>query len=231
MDDDEVIISDTAFDVPTDNYEEFDQEIDPAKLGAKLVQTNSLKGTARQYQVYAKTHLLLNFTEKKKAEEKTFRVNLAWLRPEPEHNRIIIWKWLYASLTAAALTALSIFFLIEQTFKFEYCIVATTITLTASLICILIFFYQMHDEFIFKSQFGNAKLFLIENKKPTQQAFDYYFIGLQQSIDNAQAALSVSERLVGELKMCRRLRDEGIINDESYTIARTAIFKHDQYKT
>jgi len=228
---DEVIITDTAFDVPVDNYEEFDQEIDPAKLGAKLVQTNSLKGTVRQYQVYAKTHLLLNFTEKKKAEEKKFRVNLAWLGSEPEHNRIIIWKWLYASLAAAALMALSIFFAIEQTLKLEYCIVAATVTLTTSLICILIFFYQMHDKFIFKSQFGNAKLFLIENKKPTQQVFDHYFIGLQQTIDKAQAALSVSERLVGELKMCRRLRDEGIIDDESYTVARTAIFKHDQYKT
>ena len=76
-----------------------------------------------------------------------------------------------------------------------------------------------------------SAIFLIENKKPSQQAFDSYFISLQQSIDKAQASISVSDRLVGELKMCRRLRDEGIIDDEAYTIARTAIFKHEQYKS
>lgn len=227
---DEVIIADTAFDVPADNYDEFDHEIDPAKLGSKLIQNNPLKGSTRQYQFYASQHLLLNFIEKKKAKEKNFRVNLACLSSEPEHNKIIIWNWLYYALAAGALSGLCLFLAIADIVKAEYCIVAGTMTLTATLIFSLIFIYLMRDEYIFKSRFGDARLFLIENKKPSQQQFDNFFINLQQAIEKAQAQMSTADRLVGELKMCRRLRDEGIISDESYTIARTAIFKHKQYK-
>ena len=227
----EVIIGSAVYDVPADNYEEFDQEIDPAKLGEKLVQTNTLKGTRRQYQLYDDNYLLLDFTEKKRAKEKTFCVNLAWLTSEPDRNKVIVWKWLYAALGTAAVAALFVYLGVSEIVAPEYCMIAGSITVAATLICALIFVYLMRDEFIFKSHYGDARLFLIDNKKPSQQEFDRYFISLQQAIDRAQTNIPVSDRLVGELKMCRRLRDEGIIDDEAYTIARTAIFKHEQYKS
>ena len=227
----EVIFTSAVYDVHADNYEEFDQEIDPAKLGVKLVQTNTLKGTRREYQLYAGNHLLLNSVERERAKEKHFRVNLACVTSEPEHNKVIVWKWLYAALGAGVLAALGVYLGISETVKPVYSLVAGTVTVTASLICALIFVYLMRDEYIFKSRYGSAKLFLMENKKPSQQEFDRYFISLQQAIERAQSKIPVSDRLVDELKMCRRLRDEGIIDDETYTIARTAIFKHEQYKS
>lgn len=227
----EVIFTSAVYDVHADNYEEFDQEIDPAKLGVKLVQTNTLKGTRREYQLYAGNHLLLNSVERERAKEKHFRVNLACVTSEPEHNKVIVWKWLYAALGAGVLAALGVYLGISETVKPVYSLVAGTVTVTASLICALIFVYLMRDEYIFKSRYGDAKLFLMENKKPSQQEFDRYFISLQQAIERAQSKIPVSDRLVDELKMCRRLRDEGIIDDETYTIARTAIFKHEQYKS
>jgi len=227
----EVIIGSAVYDVPADNYEEFDQEIDPTKLGEKLVQNNTLKGTRRQYQLYGANYLLLNLKEKERAREKQFCVNLAWLSSEPEHNKVIVWKWLYAALGAAALASLFIFLSESEILAPIYGTIAGSITIAATLICALIFVYLMRDEFIFKSRYGDARLFLLENKKPSQQEFDRYFINLQQAIERAQSGISVPERLVGELKMCRRLRDEGIIDDEAYTIARTAIFKHEQYKS
>ena len=227
----EVIIGSAVYDVPADNYEEFDQEIDPAKLGEKLVQANTLKGTRRQYQLYGCNYLLLDFREKKRAQEKQFCVNLAWLSSEPEHNKVIVWKWLYAALGAAALAALFVYLSVSEILPTVFGMIAGSITIAGSLICALIFVYLMRDEFIFKSRYGDARLFLLENKKPSQQEFDHYFINLQQSIDKAQSNISVPDRLVGELKMCRRLRDEGIIDDESYTSARTAVFKHEQYKS
>lgn len=230
MENEVVIISDTAFDVPADNYDEFDHEIDPARLGKKLRQENPHKGSIREYQFYAEKHLLLNFVEKKNARAKYFRVNLACLSSEPERNMIIKWNWLYAAMAAGALSGLSLFLAITKNVRLEYCAIAGGITLTAALIFFLIFIYLMRDEFIFKSRFGDARLFLIENKKPDQQSFDNFFISLQQAIDKAQSNMSVTERLIDELRMCRRLRDEGIIDDETYTVARTAIFKHEQYK-
>ena len=224
----EVIISGIPLDVPSDNYEEFDQKIDPAKLGNKLVQQNTLKGTEREFQSYSDTHLLLKVKSKKKQQD--YRVNLAWLSPQPKHNKVIIWKWLYFSLAAAALTGLFIFLAVQEILKLEYSAVAGTVSLTASLILGLIFIYKIQDEFIFTSNFSKIGLFLIENKKPSQEEFDGFFINLQQGIERAKKNIPVTDRLVGELKMCRRLRDEGIIDDEAYTTARTAIFKHRQYQ-
>jgi len=231
MESEEVIISGTSFGVPTDNYDEFDHEIDPTKLGKKLRQENPLKGTVREYQYYAEKHLLLSFIEKKNAREKFFRVNLACMNSEPERNRIIKWNWLYAASAAGALSGLCLFLAISEIVRLDYCAIAGTITLTATLILSLIFIYLMRDEYIFRSRFGNARLFLIENKRPDQQTFDDFFINLQQAIERAQSKLSVTDLLIEELKMCRRLRDEGIIDDETYTIARTAIFRHEQYKS
>lgn len=228
---DEVIIADTAFDVSADNYDEFDHEIDPARLGNKLRQENTLKGSVREYQLYSDKYLLLNFIEKKNAKAKYFRVNLACLSSEPEHNKIRKWNWLYAAVAMGALSVLCLYLAISETIKLEYCAIAGTVFLTSTLILVLIFIYLMRDEYIFKSRFGEARLFLLENKKPSQQQFDNFFIILQQAIDKAQTQMPTSDRLVGELKMCRRLRDEGIIDDETYTIARTVIFKHEQYKT
>ena len=230
QDNNEIIIQSAAFDVSSDNYEEFDQEIDPAKLGDKLVQENSRKGTVREYQIYASRYLLLNFKQGKKTAAKKYHVNLTYVSSEPEHIKVIKWNWLYGALAATALMGLFIFLAIKELLSLEYSLLGGSVTLTAAVICSLIFIYLMRDEYIFKSQFGNIRLFLMDNKKPNQKDFDQFFIVLQQAIDKSQAKMPVADRLVNELKMCRRLKDEGIITEEMYTAARTAIFKHKQYK-
>jgi len=226
----EVIIYDTFFDAAGDNYEEFDQQLDERKLGDKLVQINKLKGTVREYQFYSDDHLLLKCTTNKNTVPKKFRVNLAWISSEPMHHKVIVWKWLYAFLASGTLAALCVFLTINGSLTLTIGAIASTILISTTLILALVFIYHMHDEYIFKSCFGGSQLFLIENKKPKQSDFDLFFINLQQLIDKSQNKLSVAERLVGELKMCRRLRDEDIIDDKAYTTSRTAIFKHKQYK-
>ncbi|MCW8923196.1 MAG: hypothetical protein OQK69_06150 [Gammaproteobacteria bacterium] len=229
-DDNEIIIENAALDVSSDNYEEFDQELDSSKFEEKLVQENALKGILREYQIYASKYLLLNFREGKKAPEKKFRINLAYISSEPEHNKIIKWNWLYGALATTALFCLFIFLAVKDIVDLKYCLIGGAITLIAAVICSLIFVYLMRDEYIFKSQFGGIKLFLMDNIKPNQKDFDQFFIVLQRAIDKAQSSSSIANRLVDELKMCRRLKDEGIIDNEAYIAARTAIFKHKQYK-
>ena len=126
--DEEVIIANAALGGHASNYEEFDEDIDPLKLGEKLVQTNTLKGTHREYQLYAPRHLLLSFVEKKKAKtkEKNFRIDLAWLSSEPDHNKIVVWKWLYAALAAGACAGLFLFLAIAEMLKLN------TVSLLAS---------------------------------------------------------------------------------------------------
>ena len=231
QDEDEIVIENSVAEALPDNYEEFDHELDPAKFGDKLVQENTLKGTVREYQIYASKYLLLSFIEGKKAAEKKFRINLTYISPEPEHKKVIVWNWLYGALAAAVLFGLFILFAVKEVINLEYCLLGGAISLTIAAICTLIFIYLMRDEYIFKSQFGNIDLFLIDNGKPNQKDFDQFFIVLQQIMDKSQSEMSVANRLVDELKMCRRLKDEMIIDEPAYTAARTAIFKNKQYQS
>lgn len=226
----EVVISDVSLDVSTDNYEEFDQEIDHSQLGDRLVQNNALKGSHRQFRFYRSGYLLLDVLEKKNATAKKFHLNLAWLSSEPEHHKRIVWKWLIASVTA--LIAATLFFYLNYTDMLPaiYGLTGGVLSLSGSLIFALIFIYQMRDEYVFYSHYAQVRLFLMENRKPDQTAFDNFFVQLQQRIEMAQANIPVAQRLVGELKMCRRLKDENIIDEDSYTRARSMIFRHKQYK-
>jgi hypothetical protein len=226
-----IILSSAGLDTTVDNYEEFDLEINSDKLGDRLVQKNKLKGTVREYQLYASRYLLLNFHKNNnKSRERSCRINLACLSPEPEHNRIFVWKWLNIALIATVLAGLSIYQANFQTANSLYFMIAGTIMFTISIICLLMFVYLMRDEYIFRSRFGKAILFLIENKKPGKESFQCFFRNLKQNIHLAQKHISVSDSLISELKMCRYLRDKRIIDDEAYTTARTAIFEHEQYK-
>lgn len=237
----EVIITDTPFDAPTDNYEEFDQRIDSGKLGARIEQKNTLKDTQRSLQFYADNFLLLKLNNKalrtsgknNKIKDKTinYHLNLAWISSEPIHHKLVVWKWLYGVIACVLLTALFAFLGYNDTLAFEIAAVVCTVSTTAAIILTLIFVYQLEDEYHFTSHYSNVVVFTVDNKRPDQKTFDDFFIRLQQTIDNAQRPLSVNDRLVGELKMCRRLKDEKILDEDCYTQARTAIFKNEQYKT
>jgi len=226
----EVIITGTLFDVHADNYEEFDQEINPEKLGALFKQNNTLKGTTRSFQLYSKSHLIISVTKKNRKKIKSFWVNLACLSPQPEHIKIRPWKWLYLAVATMVIAGVSLYASNIGLLSTEYSYIATIICAASSSIFLLIFLYAMRDEYIFKSCFGGARLFLTENKKPDQQHYEHFHQAMQKIINNAQEQQTITERLVAEMKMCRRLRDEGILNDDTYTAVRSTIFAHDQYK-
>lgn len=225
----EIIIVESVYDVPSDNYDDYELEIDPDKLGRCLRQTNTLKGSSREIQFYGDSHLLMRHKESKNAEEKNFRLSLSWLSSEPVHNKVIVWRWLVLSLLFFSMIVAVIIFERSGLIDTQMSLIISIPCFSLASILLLIFLYTMRDEFIFHSLYGGASLFLLDNARPSQSEFDDFFIALQQSIDRSQADLTVSERLVGELKMCRRLKDEHIISEQAYTEARSAIFKHEQY--
>ncbi|MDH3342245.1 MAG: hypothetical protein OEM07_00820 [Gammaproteobacteria bacterium] len=227
---DEIIISGGPLEGVSDNYDEFDEQLQPEKLGAQLIQENSRKGTLRKYQFYGPNYLLLDFSGKSKSSVKKYCISLSFLSSEPEHFKLIVWNWLYGALAGAALLILFITLAVYKILSAESSFIAGSIALTVTLICALIFVYLKRNEYIFKTEFGSVPLFCLENSKPDQKSFDIFFVSLQQAIDSQKTKIPVADRLIGELKMCRRLKDEGIIDEASYTAAMTSIFKHKQYK-
>ena len=224
-----IIESAGGFDTTSDNYEEFDQELDPAKFGKKLCNSNVMRGSYNELQLYDTTHLFVRNRAKKHSPEKSYRVNLAWCSPEPEHFRLVVWKWLYISIAFFVLLAVDIILGAREVIPMMPAIYAGIPLLTLATIFLLVFFYCQRDEFIFHSNYGDTPLFMIENRKPKQDEFDRFFVELQQDIERLQSRAAIRDKLVGELQMCRRLKDAGIITEQAYTDVRTRIFRHEQY--
>jgi len=228
--DEEMIVNDVALGFSADNYDELDEQIDPAKFGVKLVQSNSQKGTLREFQIYDQSRLFVSSGNIKGEPSQKYRINLAWVHPEPHHNKLVDWNWLVAALVFGGLSIMFLVLGLLEMLAIDYCMIGGSISFTLTLLATLIFIYKLRNEFTFFSRFGGADLFVLENKRPSQRIFDGFFIELQQAIEQAQHTESVTDRLVGELKMCRRLKDDGIIDEDTYTNARTAIFQHEQYR-
>jgi hypothetical protein len=225
----DVIVVGAAYDTPSDNYEEFDEQLVPEKLGERIIQTNVMRGSYRAAQFYDGRYLLIRQRDKQKAPEKSYRINLAWCSPDPVHFRQTPWKWFYASAFIFAMIAFDIFLAYKEVISLEWAAYIGTPALTLAIIFMLVFFYYRRDEYIFTSQYGGSRLFTIDNKRPDQQRFDAFLVEIQQTIERLHRRVPVSDQLVGELKMCRRLKDEGIISEQSYTETRSRIFKHSQY--
>jgi hypothetical protein len=230
----EVIIATVPYDINpdnADNYEEFNEHVDPAKLGSHFTQINTLKGSIRKFQYYGPDRLLLNVIKDKHNHDRKFQVNLACLSTDMEHVKSFPRKWLYSALSSLLLTVACLI-LAYNILSIEplYLATAGLISFTGTLVFALLFVYHYQDEYIIKSRFGNINLFVVENRKPSPEVFRQFFNGLQQRITAAHAESPVSDSLVNELKMCRRLRDQNILDEESYTRARTAVFRHEQYK-
>ena len=213
-----------------ENYDEFDIELDPAKMGPKLVQANRQKGELREFQIYGNKHLLIAVSKLDGGRARRYRVNLGYLADEPSHQKLVDWKWLIAALCFGGIAILCAAMAYLGYLAMDYAMIGGTITATLCALAALIFAYRLRDEYTFNSHVGNATLFAMENKRPTQSVFDGFFIQLQQLINQAATEEDIADRLVGELRMCRRLRDEGILDEDTYTNARTLIFRHQAYK-
>lgn len=226
--DEEVIVANAVLG-GHENYEEFDQQIDADKLGEKLVQTNRQKGSLRELQLYDHRYLLISDGDIDGANTRKYRVNLSWVSAEPTHERFIDWKWLYLSIAMGSITSVFVILAVLGELTMDYAMIGGTISLTLTALTTLIFLYRRRDEFTFRGYYGGAGLFLMENRRPTQRIFDAFFVGLQQAIDHSKQNMGTAERLVGELKMVRRLRDEGVIDNREYESTRALIFKHESY--
>ena len=116
-------------------------------------------------------------------------------------------------------------------FKADYIVIVAVLLGTFSMISMLIFYYRTQDKLVYNSFFGNIPLFEISNHKSGNKEFELFILKLRQHIKSAQDRMSMHQRLVGELKDLRRIRDEGKITNEQYDSARNIIFKHEAFQS
>jgi len=230
---DKVTVMSSAADqviMSADNYEDFDSRLDPGQLRPGFIQENWLRGSFHKYEIYRQKYLFQTVKRYRDKEYSHYRINLAWLDPKPEIVQIIAWKWVSTAL-ATAIWALVLFYLAYFTdLKVDHVESAAILMSTITVISLCLFFYSNENKLVFNSYLSNVPLIEIDNNRPGQAEFDAFVHDVRSGIYAGWQNKDIQQMLVGEIRELRRLRDAGVLSEETYLTARTAIFNHREYQ-
>ncbi len=204
--------------------------LQPERINAEFIQDQKFKGVKRSFKIFNDTQMyytLKSFGSKKNAKR---RIHLGFVDEHPLRDIRFAWKWLGTGLGTLALSILLFYIGLFTQYEHQYIVIAAVLVGTISMLSLLIFYYRTHDKLIYRSFVGGVPLFEIGNRKPGNQQFDNFMRTLNMHIQNGHAKKSMHERLIGELADLRRIRDEGMITNEQYELARNKIFKHEAYQ-
>jgi len=208
-----------------------DAHLKPEHVNIVFVQEQKFKGVRRTFKIFNDTQLYYTLKSFRHKDNKQHRVNLSYVDIQPERECTVAWKWLSTAFATIVWSMLLLYVGLFTQFKADYIVIVGVLLGTFSMISMLIFYYRTQDKLIFRSFVGNIPLFEVSNHKPGNKEFDLFMEKLRQHIKLAQAKLPMHQRLVGELKDLRRIRDEGKISNERYESARNTIFRHEAFQT
>lgn len=220
---DQIILSDN-------NYEEFDSKLDPRRLSPAFVQENRLKGTMSKFELYNKTYLFQTRRHYRDQAPCKYRINLAWLDPKPETVQVIAWNWVSAALATAIWATVFFYVAYFTDLKIEYVESAGVLMSTLTVISLCLFFYYSEHKLVFNSYLSNVPLIEIDLNKPDKLNFDTFVHDIRSGIYAGWQNKDIQQMLVGEIRELRRLRDEGILSEDTYLRARTEILNHREYQ-
>jgi len=214
--------------VLVDHFEEDEDEI--REVHAKFVQDSRFKGIRRDFTIFNKCQLLQSLQSFKNKRGNTHRINLKFVRQVPERHRQFAWRSLQVSGLGFVLAAIPACIWYFTEFKSIYLLVASLLFFVAGLIALLLFFYRSRDTYVYRSIAAGVPLIELDFNKPNRQEFEAFTDRLENYIRQAQSSgLNNQQRLAGELKDIRRLKEAGLFSEEIYANSRTLIFKHKEF--
>lgn len=208
-----------------------DAHLKPEVVNIAYVQEQKFKGVKRTFKIFNETQLHYTLTSFRHKDRKQHRINLSYVDLQPERECIVAWKWLSTAFATIVWSMLLLYVGLFTQFKADYIVIVGVLMGTFSMISMLIFYYRTQDKLIYRSFVGKIPLFEVSNHKPGNREFDAFMGKLRQHIRLAQDKLPIRQRLVGELRDLRRIRDEGKISNECYESARNVIFKHEAFQS
>jgi hypothetical protein len=207
-----------------------DEHLKPERIHTEYLQEQRFKGVKRRFKIFNDTHLYYSLKSFKHKDNKQHRINLSYLNAQPERECVVAWKWLSTAIATIVWSMLLLYVGLFTQYKADFIVIVGVLLGTFSMLAMMIFYYQTQDKLIYKSFVGDIPLFEVVNHKPDNKEFVAFMIALRKHIEQGHASMSMHQRLVGELKDLRRIRDEGTISNEQYESARAVIFKHEAYQ-
>ena len=216
------------FDDDTTNFTD-DENIPIEHVNFELEQAGKLRGLYRKITIFNDTHCYQAIKNKHQRKYK-YRLDIAFLDPRPFRSRVRAWRWLYIAVALLGLDAVLLAggFIDTSSINFLGLFVGLLIV---GIMSLLAFFYYSRDRVFFRTQYGRIRLIELINKNPDNESFRSFLNKLVMQINKAKTArgLTQAKFLARELKELRRLKDEGVIPENSYEKAKQLIFRHEAF--
>lgn len=170
----------------------------------------------------------LQVVSKGKKAKQTYSVDILSLQDKSKKMFFIAWKWLFAGVSFFLFTLLMLKVLPPYLSgnKNLYLGIILFAGILGGVLCFFQFWKHTSKKQIFYSR--NAHIPIIELKvgKPSKEKFSAFINALEQRIKKFRAHMDLAEdkQLVGEMKMLRRLSDDGVISKKNYEAAKTKLF-------
>ncbi|MFT5504178.1 MAG: hypothetical protein ACI845_003166 [Gammaproteobacteria bacterium] len=160
---------------------------------------------------------------------------MTFLDPRPFRENFIAWNWLYAALTLMILCAIlmCVGWFRELYEPGTYSEIAVITGIFSAVVCGLIFAHRSHDKVLFRTEFGKVRLIELINHHPDKQQFASFLskfvkqIKLAKTVSNFDSA----KLIVRELQELRSLKEESVISENCYEIAKKRLLRYNAFKS
>lgn len=209
-----------------------DSEIVIKKVNYKYKQKDILKGNVNNFMLFNDIYLFCLITSHHKKRPK-YRLDLTFFDSKPSKSFLIAWK----SLIAGFLLLLVALF-IPDTFNISFFASVGLNFLSMSVLLgiagfssLLFAYFKSYSRLVFRSYAGRVPLLILSHKSMHKKYRKFVSL-LQKSISLAHKknGNTLHDRLVGEMKDLRRLKDAGVISERFYNQAQMIILKHKHYQ-
>ncbi|MGD8783228.1 MAG: hypothetical protein PVG75_02265 [Thioalkalispiraceae bacterium] len=160
-------------------------------------------------------------------KQKSYAVQLLALADKSQLRLSIAWGWLWLFVIAVVALAAygfsrSVFDLSLGTFEFSY---VAGFTL-AAILALVMFILKLTRKRIYVSRLARVKLFEILISNPNPRAYKMFINKIDESLREARKFWNLKQehQIAGEMRMLRRLSEEGIIRQSEYERAKKYLF-------
>lgn len=153
----------------------------------------------------------------------TYRLDVIALKGKHSRSYNFAWPWLIGALVlfGLLLTVMNTSFIFPDPGAW-HAILAEVVLGVLAVVCIVLFIKLSYSKYVFKSRHGKVPMLDVWAGQPSGKAVRTFIKLLEQRIENAHnhMNLTMEQQLTGEMKMLRRLVDEGVIQQNTYEAAR-----------
>lgn len=207
----------------------YEEDVVPTVVNHKLHQALKVKGYEGTFTIFNERYLFV-IVQTFFSKAKKYWFNLTYLDPNPKRRLQISWPWLITTLTLIGIGGLLFLFRDTsiQPLSIEPTLPILLLLGVLGLASFLTLLYRSEDKLVFCSQYGRTNLLELSYKNPNAMEFQSFVRELVHRIAQAkkESLQNEAERLAGELREHRRLRDGGVLPNKTYEKTKANILSY-----